>query len=57
LAACLLHDLDADRSLPGDHVGIVERVNKRQPLFVLQFACACESIVVGVAMQNYLATQ
>ena len=53
----LAEDLHRDRSLSGDHIGIVERVNEGEPLRRLQVHRVKVGVGVAVPLQHHLAAQ
>ena len=50
----LAQDFHADRTLPGDHLRIVERMHESQLLGFLEFECVRVGVIVGLARQDHL---
>ena len=53
----LAEDLHRDRALPGDDVGIVERVHERQPALLHQLDGVPVAVAVGLPCQHDLGSE
>ena len=54
---CLTNEFYRDRRLTSDDIGIIERMNKRQTLFLNQGLCAKRRLVKGIAIKDHSGSQ